>query len=86
MKKTGLYLGLLSMLLVMACKEKEVVHDTVETNNETENVATEPADTVIVKAVDEAPDGTSIKIDGDGVSVKNKDGEKALDVDVQVKK
>ena len=78
MKKTALYLGLLSAMFVMSCKEKEVVQtETVENNTET--VRSEPSDTVVVKTVDEAPTGTAVKVDGDGISVDSKD----VNVDVR---
>ncbi len=78
MKKSGLYLGLLSLLLLMACKEKEVVQsETVET---TKTVSDHTSDTVVVKTEEKAPDGTAVKVNSNGISVDSKD------VNVEVKK
>lgn len=86
MKKMGLQLGLLSFLLLVACGKKEEVRtDTVETRT-IETVRDQPADTVVVKAVEEAPDGTSVKIDGNGISVDSKKSDDKVDVNVDVKK
>ena len=82
MKKSGLYLALLSFTLFTACKEKEEVRtDTVETNT-VESVRTEPSDTIVVKEQSE-PNGTNVKIGNDGVSVDSKDGKNTVDVNVK---
>lgn len=77
MKKTGLYLGLLASLLLLSCVKKE--EKTIE-NVETKTV--EKVETVKTVHVHDtvAPDGTSVKISGDGVSLESKD------VDVEIKK
>ncbi len=85
MKNAKLYLALFSLLCIAACKQREEVStESVETNTET--ITEVPNDTVVVKAVDEAPEGTAVKIDGDGISVDSKNGDKAVDVNVDVKK
>ncbi|RKS02553.1 MULTISPECIES: hypothetical protein [unclassified Flavobacterium] len=75
MKNIGICLSMLSMVLVMSCdKKEEKTTETIETN-------TIEKETVIVKdTVQEKEDGTSVKINGDGVDVDSKD------VDVEIKK
>ena len=75
MKNIGIFLSMLSMVLVMSCdKKEEKTTETIETN-------TIEKETVIVKdTVQEKEDGTSVKINGDGVDVDSKD------VDVEIKK
>lgn len=85
MRKISCTLALVALLLG-ACKEKETVHETVTEKTITENVADDPADTVIIKETDQAPEGTAVKIDGDGITVDTRDGKKNVDVDVDVKK
>lgn len=86
MKKSGFYLGLLAMMSLIACKgTDEVKTESVETQT-IETVHDQPTDTVVVKTVEEAPEGTSVKINGDGISVNSKNGEKNVDVNVDVKK
>ena len=86
MKKPSLYLALFAAMTLIACKQKEEVRtETIETNT-VETVRDDPADTVMVKAVEEAPDGTAVKIDGDGIKVDTKNGDKSVDVNVDVKK
>lgn len=77
MKKTALYLGLFTSLLVISCKGKE--EKTVE-NNETKTI--ERVETVKTVQVQDtaAKNGTSVKINGNGVSLDSKD------VDVEIKK
>ena len=69
MKNIGLCLGLFAFFALASCEKKEKIVETVETNT----VTTE-TDTVIVR--DEAPkeDGTSVKINSNGVDVDSKDG------------
>lgn len=63
------------MLLLLSCdKKEEKTTETIETN-------TIEKETVIIKdTVQEKEDGTSVKVNGDGVEVDSKD------VDVEIKK
>lgn len=77
MRKTGLYLGLFASLLILSCgkkEEKTIEHietNTVERVETVKNVETKDTAT---------NNGTSVKINGNGVSVDSKD------VDVEIKK
>lgn len=77
MKKAGLYLGLLTSLLLLSCVKKE--EKTIE-NVETKTV--EKIETVKTVHVEDTikQDGTSVKISKEGVSLESKD------VDVEIKK
>lgn len=74
MKKIILCFGLLAVMLA-ACEKK--VEKTVETETQTTTVV---RDTVTVKEPAKEEDGTSVKINNNGVDVDSKD------VDVEIKK
>jgi len=66
MKKIGLCLGMIALVMLSSCKkEEEGTTDTIETTTTTNTVET---DTVMVQ--DTA--STSVKIDSNGVEVKGK--------------
>ena len=73
MKNIGLCLGLISFLLITSCAKKE------EKTTEVIETKTIEKETVIVKD-SVKPDGTTIKVNSNGVSV---DGD---DLDVEIKK
>lgn len=70
MKKISLTLALFTLLGVASCKEKETVH--TETVTERTETVDDPADTVVIKETDQAPDGTDVKIDSSGISVETR--------------
>ncbi len=73
MKNIGLCLAFFSFLMITSCGKKvEKTTDTIETNTVT-------TDTV-VKEVSKEEDGTSVKIDSNGVDVNSKK------VELEVKK
>ncbi len=73
MKNIGLCLAFFSFLMITSCDKKvEKTTDTIETNTVT-------TDTV-VKEVSKEEDGTSVKIDSNGVDVNSKK------VELEVKK
>ena len=82
MKKILLSVALLSLIVVTSCKEKEVI-----STSETETIVEEAPETEY-KSVDtvsvttEEADGTSVKMNGDGVSVDTKDGSKKTNVEI----
>ena len=84
MRKITLLLGAVCMIALASCK-KETTTETTET----EVVPTSTTDTVVVeKEVPAAPapentDGTSIKVDGNGVDIQSKDGKNSTDVEVK---
>lgn len=73
MKNIGLCLGMISFLLITSCAKKE------EKTTEVIETKTIEKETVIVKD-SVKPDGTTIKVNSNGVSV---DGD---DLDVEIKK
>jgi hypothetical protein len=74
MKNVGLYIGMVSFLMMVSCdKKSEKTTETIETN-------TVQKETVIIKDTVKEPDGTSIKISNDGIDVDSKE------VKVEVKK
>ncbi len=73
MKFTKLFVLLFAITVFVSCKKEEKPVETIETT-------TVEKETVIVKDTVKATDGTSIKVNGDGVEVKSKS------VDVEVKK
>ncbi len=78
MKKIILCLGLVSFLMITSCEKKTTPTETIETTTTTNTTDT---DTIVVK--EEPPkeeDGTSVKINSDGVDLDSKD------VDVEIKK
>jgi hypothetical protein len=74
MKKIQLGLALITALMISSCEKK--VEKTVETTTETTTVV---KDTVVKEQAKEE-DGTSVKINSDGVDVNSKD------VEVEIKK
>jgi hypothetical protein len=74
MKNIGLCLGLFAFLAFASCEKK--VEKTVETTETTKVVQ----DTVVKEVPKEEDEGTSVKINNDGVDVDSKD------VDVEIKK
>ena len=73
MKNIGLCIGMISFLLIISCAKKE------EKTTEVIETKTIEKETVIVKD-SVKPDGTTIKVNSNGVSV---DGD---DLDVEIKK
>ena len=74
MKKATLFLGVLTVLSIISCKEKE--ETTVPaTQTETASETTTNVTTV-------AKDSTSIKVATDGVSVTTKDGKTNTSVEI----
>ncbi|WP_293895542.1 hypothetical protein [Flavobacterium sp.] len=80
MKKIVLCLGLVTVLIVSSCGKKEEQQTETTTTETTTTEAPAPNnDTIVVKH--EAPkEGTSVKIDKNGVEMNSKD------VDVNIKK
>ena len=66
MKKIVLCMGLISLIMLSSCGKKE------ETTTETTETTTVVQDTV-VKEVPAQEEGTSVKIDNNGVDVNSKD-------------
>lgn len=83
MKKSAIILGVITIMAFASCKK--------EVTEETEVVAPAADTTVIVKEVQadtvtvktEDPDGTSVSVNGDGVSVDSKDGKNKTAVSVK---
>jgi hypothetical protein len=74
MKKITMFIGVLSVMAIVSCKEKEETPDT--TTNQTIEVTTE------APQAEENPDGTSISVGTDGVDVSTKNGENKTSVNV----
>lgn len=75
MKKITLFLGILSVIAIVSCKEKEDKPFPPQVENSSETTST-PAVSGEVK------DSTSIKVGTDGVNVTTKDGATKTSVDV----
>ena len=72
-----MFIGVLSVLAIVSCKEKEETKETpAATTNQTIEVTTE------TPAVEKNPDGTSISVGTDGVDVSTKNGTKSTSVNV----
>jgi hypothetical protein len=86
MKKATLLFGALSLMALVSCKkeEKEVDVDAPAADTTIVVHETAPApvttDTVVVKP--EESDGTSVKINSDGLDINSKDGTKKTSVNV----
>ncbi len=66
----GLCLGMIALVMLSSCKkEEEGTTDTIETTTTTNTIET---DTVIVKEQPAENEGTSVKIDSNGVQVDSK--------------
>ena len=83
MKRIFLSVALLSLIVVTSCKEKETV-----STSETETIIEEApatqteAQSDTISVTTEEADGTSVKMNGDGVSVDTKDGSNKTNVEV----
>ncbi|GGB71166.1 hypothetical protein GCM10007424_08970 [Flavobacterium suaedae] len=77
MKKIVALTGVLAMMLFASCKDKKQ-----DTPPATPPPAESPAPPPAPEPQVEDEDGTSIKLNEDGVSVKNKDGENESNVTV----
>lgn len=78
MKKGIICLGLFTFLMVTSCINKEQQKPDVIENNTVETKTVEKETVIVRDSV--KPDGTTIKVNGDGVEVNSKD------VDVEIKK
>ena len=76
MKKITLFLGILSVIAIVSCKEKEDKPFPPQVENSSETTTSTPAVSGEVK------DSTSIKVGTDGVNVTTKDGATKTSVDV----
>ena len=78
MKKTSMFIAVLSVMAIVSCKEKEETPEAAPatTTNQTIEVTTE------APAVEEEQDGTSISVGTDGVDVSTKNGENKTNVNV----
>ena len=74
MKKISMLVGVLSVMAIVSCKEKEETPDT--TTHQTIEVTNE------APAVEENPDGTSVSIGSDGIDVSTKSGANQTKVNV----
>ena len=74
MKNIGLCIGMISFLMITSCAKKE------EKPTEVIETKTIEKETVIVKDTVKPADGTTIKVNSNGVSVNGDD------VDVEIKK
>ncbi|MDD2820229.1 MAG: hypothetical protein PHW29_03090 [Flavobacterium sp.] len=80
MKKISLILGMIAMITIVSCKEKEdVAVPAPETQTETSNETSDQKTTTVST---EAKDSTAIKISTDGVNVTTKDGKTKTSVNV----
>ena len=78
MKKGIICLGLFTFLMVTSCINKEEKKPDVIENNTVETKTVEKETVIVRDSV--RPDGTTIKVNGDGIEVDSKD------VDVEIKK
>jgi hypothetical protein len=77
MKKISMIIGVLSVMAIVSCKEKEETPAAPETTtNQTIEVTTE------APAAEKNPDGTSISVGSDGVDVSTKNGTNSTSVNV----
>lgn len=76
MKKITLFLGILSVIAIVSCKEKEDKPFPPQVETSSETTTSTPAVSGEVK------DSTSIKVGTDGVNVTTKDGATKTSVDV----
>jgi hypothetical protein len=74
MKKISMLIGLLSVLAIVSCKEKEEAPEAA--TNQTIEVTKE------APAVEENSDGTKISVGTDGVDVSTKNGTNSTSVNV----
>ena len=76
MKKLILLTGVMALTLLTSCKDKK------ETPPPTPPTVEDPAPPPAPEPTVEEENGTSIKVNEDGVSVKSKDGEKESNVTI----
>jgi predicted phage gp36 major capsid-like protein len=77
MKKISMFIGVMSVMAIVSCKEKEETPAVPETTtNQTIEVTTE------APAAEKNPDGTSISVGTDGVDVSTKNGTNSTSVKV----
>lgn len=76
MKKTALFLGVMSIMTIVSCKKKDETPVPPPAPIATETPAAP------VPVPDEEKDGTTIKVGGDGIGISTKDGKKQTDVNV----